>query len=190
MRNTSWFVLKSAVILLWLLAAPACSTPPDPRRTNFEVKTKDLYAKYDPKTGRLKKVDIDQDKNGKLDTFSYWDGTRLDRIEIDRDEDGRIDRWEHYDDKNKLTRIGSSNKDDQVEDTWSYPDAQGLLIRVEADLDRDGVLDKREIFEPSPGAPDGRILAKVELEFDGSGRPGLRIHYGPDGSFLKSEVLR
>jgi hypothetical protein len=190
MRDTSWLVVKRAVIVVCLLAAAACSTPPDPRRTNFEVKTKDLHAKYDPKTGRLKRVDIDQDKNGRIETFSYWDGTRLDRIEIDRDEDGRIDRWEHYNDNNKLTRIGSSARDDQVEDMWSYPDAQGLLHRVEADLDRDGVLDKREIFEARSGVPDGRVLTKVELEFDATGRPGLRIHYRPDGSFLKSEVLR
>jgi len=188
MRDRSF--LRSPAILVWLLAVSACSPPPDPRRTNFEIKTKDLYAKYDSKTGRLKKIDIDADKNGKMDTFSYWDGTRLDRIEIDRDEDGRIDRWEHYDEKNKLTRIGSSNKDDQVEDTWSYPDAQGFLMRVESDLDRDGVLDKRETFEPRPGVPDGRALVMVELDFDPAGRPGLRMHYNPDGSFLKSEVLR
>lgn len=83
-------------MLVWVLAVAGCSAPPDPRRTNFEVRREGVYAKYDPKTGRLAKLDVDTNKNGKIDTFSYRDGTTLHRIEIDQDEDGKIDRWENY----------------------------------------------------------------------------------------------
>lgn len=177
-------------IALIATAAIACNAPPDPRRTNFEIKGKDTTAKYDPKTGKLKRVDTDLNKNGRMETFSYWDGSRLLRIEIDKDEDGKIDRWEHYNDQNKVEKIGSSSKDDEVEDTWTYPDQRGFLARVETDTNRDGVVDKREIFVPRPGAPDGRVLSIVELDIDASGQPARRLYYLPDGSFEKSEVLR
>lgn len=189
LRRTTVLVL--AIELAGIaLALPACEEPPDPRRTNFEVKRDNVHAKYDPKTGRLKKIDADIDKNGKFETFSYWDGTRLDRIEIDKDEDGKIDRWEHYGEDNRMSRVGSSSKDDEVEDTWAYPDDRGFLARVETDTDRDGAIDKREIFVQREGVADSRILSIVELEIDQSGGPGLRMHYNADGSFAKSEVLR
>src|SRR5215213_320258 len=180
-------MIASSVVVA---AFAGCNAPPDPRRTNFEIRGKEGVAKYDPKTGRLKKIDIDQNKNGRIETFSYWDATRLILIEVDKDEDGKIDRWEHYGDQNKLASVGSSSKDDEVEDTWTYPDGSGFLARVETDTNRDGVVDKREIFIPRDGAPDGRVLSIVELELDKSGQPARRLHYRADGSFERSEVLR
>lgn len=168
----------------------ACTPPPDPRRTNFEIRGKEGVAKYDPKTGRLERLDADTNKNGRIETFSYWDATRLFRIEIDQDEDGKIDRWEHYDESRKMTRIGSSSKDDEVEDTWTYPGEGGFLGRVETDADRDGTIDKREIYSPKPGTTDGRVLSIVELEIDKTGAPGRRLYYRADGTFERSEVLR
>ena len=178
------------MVLSLAISITACEAPPDPRRTNFEVKKDTVYAKYDAKTGRLQKIDIDQDKNGRMDTFSYWDGTRLDRIEVDKDEDGKIDRWEHYGENKKMTSVGESSRGDGVEDTWTYPDEQGLLARVETDTDRDGVVDKREIYVPRPGAPLERVLSIVEFDLDKSGQPARRLHYKADGSFEKTEVLR
>jgi hypothetical protein len=167
-----------------------CSEPPDPRRTNFEIRGAEAVAKYDPKTGRLQRIDGDTDKNGRFESFSYWDATRLIRVEIDRDEDGKIDRWEHYDEHKKMIRVGSSSRDDAIEDTWAYPDASGFLARVETDADRDGVIDKREFFAQKPGSATDRVLTSVELEFDKAGNPGRRLHYRTDGSFEKSEILR
>jgi hypothetical protein len=171
------------------LVAAACEAPPDPRRTNFEIKKDNVSAKYDPKTGKLQKIDLDRDKNGKVETFSYWDGTRLDRIEIDSDENGTIDRWEHYE-NGAMVSVGGSSLGDGVEDTWSYRDAEGLLSRVDSDTDRDGVVDKRELFVPRPGTPGGRVLSVVELEIDKSGHPARRLHYKTDGNFERVEVLR
>lgn len=177
-------------VAMGLLLCAGCQAPPDPRRTNFEIRAKEGVAKYDPKSGKLQKFDADLNKNGRMETFSYWDGSRVLRIEIDKDEDGKIDRWEHYNSQNKVERVGSSSRDDEVEDTWTYPDERGFLARVESDTDRDGVVDKREIFVPREGAPDGRVLSIVELDLDKSGNPARRLHYRPDGSFEKSEVLR
>ena len=179
-------LLATFVIILTL---SACQSPPDPRRTNFEIRAKEGYAKYDSKTGKLQRLDADQNKNGRMDTFSYWDGSRVLRIEIDKDEDGRIDRWEHYGTDNKLESVGSSSRDDQVEDTWAYPDSTGFLSRVETDTDRDGQIDRRETFVPRPGISDGRVLSMVETGLNQSGTPSRRLYYRADGSFDRSETV-
>lgn len=181
---------REALFALMLVIGMACSAPPDPRRTNFEIVGKEATAKYDPKSGRLTKLDVDTNKNGRTDSFSYWDGPRLIRIEVDQDEDGRLDRWEHYDEQNKMARVGSSSKDDQIEDTWTYPDARGFLARVDTDTNRDGVVDKRETFVPRADQPDGRVLQSVELDIDQAGNPGRRLYYRPDGSFDRVATLR
>lgn len=178
-----------AAATLSYVCALACTTPPDPRRTNFEVRGEGGVARYDPKTGRLSRIDIDHNKDGNLETFSYWDGARVLRIEIDGDGDRRIDRWEHYDSSNHLTKVGSSRRDDGVEDTWSYPDHDGRLLRVETDTDRDGAIDKRETFVAG-GSADARVLSTVDLEIDRSGAPGRRLHYSTDGTFQRAEALR
>lgn len=180
---------RDYTILLMFVAA-GCSAPPDPRRTNFEVQREGVYAKYDPNTGRMTRLDVDTNNNGKIDAFSYRDGPVLLRIELDQDEDGKIDRWEHYGAGNKMTHIGTSSKGDQVEDTWTYADADGLMARVESDTNRDGVVDKREIYASSSTDPKGRVLQVVELDVDVAGNPGRRLHYRPDGSFERVEVLR
>jgi hypothetical protein len=174
---------------LVLLATAGCKEPPDPRRTNFKIEAPGIVVQYDDKTGRMKKVDMDQDKNGRFDTWSYWDATRLIKIEIDKDEDGRIERWEYFDEQRKLTKIGSSSRDDAIEDTWTYPDDKGFLARVETDTDRDGTIDKRETFVPSAGNA-GRILSMVELGLDKAGRPSQRLYYGPDGTFDRAEIVK
>lgn len=168
----------------------ACKAPPDIRRTNFQIRGKEGVATYDPKTGRLQKLDFDQNKNGRMDSFSYMDGTRTIRIEMDGDEDGKIDRWEHYDENNKIERVGSSSRDDEVQDTFAYPDAGGFLARVDFDTDRDGNVDKREFYVTKPGSPNLRVLQSMEYDFDKAGQPGRRLYYGPEGNFEKSEVLR
>ena len=55
--NRVSLVINTAVFAL--LLASGCSAPPDIRRTNFEIRGKEGVAKYDPKTGRLKKMDYD-----------------------------------------------------------------------------------------------------------------------------------
>jgi hypothetical protein len=139
---------------------------------------------------QIERREADKNRNGRAETFTYWDGFHVVRIEIDQDEDGKIDRWEHYDANSRMTRIGSSSRDDAIEDTWSYPDHSGLSLRVEYDANRDGTIDKREIYVPRPGAPQLRVLSTVELELDATGKPGRRIYYTPDGNFDRSEVLR
>jgi hypothetical protein len=182
--------VAQALIVVVLGATLACNASPDIRRTNFEIRGKEGVAKYDPKTGKLTKLEFDQNKNGRMDSFSFMDGTRTIRIEMDQDEDGKIDKWEYYDQHNKIEKVGSSSRDDEVQDTFAYPDAVGFLTRVEFDTDRDGTIDKRELYVPRPTSPNERVLSVMEYEFDKAGQPGRRLYYRPDGSFDRSEKLR
>lgn len=182
--------LRLLLALCVLAGGAACTERPDPRRTNFEIRGKDGVAKYDPKTGRLQHIDIDHNRDGRIETFSHWDASRVIRIDIDFDGDSRIDRWEHYDANNKLARVGSSRLDDGVEDMWTYPDAGGMLARVETDIDRDGFADKRETFTNGAAVSGQRFIAVVDLDLDINGAPGRRLFYAPDGAFRHAEVIR
>jgi len=174
--------------LLVLCALCGCQSPPDPRGTNFIVDKGNVKAQYDSKSGHLARLEVDTNKNGKIDTWTYMDGTRVDRIEIDRDEDGRIDRWEHYTD-GKLTSVGTSTRGDGVEDEWAYQAPAGYLARIETDTDRDGKIDKWQVYDPPSGPGRPPVLRSVSLDPDPAGHPTLRLLYRPDGSFERTEHL-
>jgi hypothetical protein len=166
-----------------------CDTPPDPRFTNFRVERDNVAAQYDDKTGRLKRLEVDTNKDGTFDTWTYTEGTRVERIEIDRDFNGVVDRWEYYAD-NTLARVGSSSRGDGIVDQWAYSNADGVLQRVEADTDRDGQVDKWETFAP-PTSPGGApVLTMVELDTEKRGTPTERLRYRPDGSFDRAEKVQ
>ena len=168
--------------LLLLCALWACQSPPDPDQAKY------AKAQYDPKSGRLKRLEVDTNKNGKIDTWSYMDAARIERIEIDRDEDGKIDRWEHYT-EGKLTSVGSSTRGDGVEDEWAYEAPAGYLARIETDTDRDGKIDKWQVYDPPPAPGRPPVLRSVSLDPDHAGHPTLRLLYKPDGSFDRTEHL-
>jgi len=138
---------------------------------------------YDPKTGRLKELVSDRNKDGKPDMWAYMDGPRIERIEIDRNGDGRIDRWEHYgpplagaaaDAAPPLVRAEEANgSDDRVTRREFY--VRGVVERVEEDGDADGRPDKWEQY--SAGA-----LARVDLDLQGKGFADRRLIYGPGGA--------
>jgi len=174
--------------LALLLAASACQSRTDPRQTNFIVDRPGVKAQYDSKSGHLKRLEVDTNKNGRIDTWSYMDGARFDLIEIDRDENGKIDRWEHYA-EGKLASVGTSTRGDGVEDEWAYPGAGGYVERIETDTDRNGKIDKWQAYD-KPLIPGGApVLRSVSTEPDASGRPTLRLYYRADGSFERTEHL-
>ncbi|SRR6266540_1980749 len=166
----------------------ACNSTPDPRQTGFRVDRGNVKAEYSPKTGRLTRLEVDTNKNGKIDSWTYMDGTRIDRIELDKDENGTIDRWEHYVD-NKLARVGTSTRGDGVEDEWAFQGAGGFLERVETDTDRDGHVDKWENYEAPLKSGGPPVLRSVSMDPDSSGRPTRRLLYRADGSFDRSETI-
>jgi hypothetical protein len=137
--------------------------------------------------GQPTRTAVDQTKNGTADTWGYWSGGRLTRAELDLDENGTIERWEHYGADNGLEKVGTSSKGDGVEDSWSYPDSMGLILKEEFDTDRDGRVDKRHLYSSPPASPSTRVISVVEIGIDASGTPERRLHYRFDGSFDRVE---
>src|SRR3954452_6141439 len=100
--------------------------------------TSSIQPVYDKLTGKLQLLKYDSDGDGKIETWSYMDGSRVLRIEIDKDEDGKIDRWEYYDADQKLAKIGTSRANDGTPDTWSYVAPDGSIMRVEITTGKTG----------------------------------------------------
>src|SRR5215471_20354863 len=105
-----------------------------------------MTPEYDPTTGKLTLLKYDSDGDGKIDMWSYMDGSRVVRIEIDQNEDGLIDRWEYYDADRKLEKVGFSRLNDGKEDAWSFADANGTITRIEVSTRRDGKVSRIEHY--------------------------------------------
>ena len=85
---------------------------------------------YDKLTGKLQLLKYDSNADGRVDTWSYMDGTRVLRIEIDTDEDGKLDRWEYYDANQKIEKTGVSRVNDGKEDAWEYAGPDGAIRTI------------------------------------------------------------
>ena len=189
--------LREAIAAGCIAVMAACATAPQQRRA---------VPSYDDFTGRLIQLSADQNGDGRIDQWTYLDGTRPVRGEADTDDDGRIDRWEYFDAAAALTLVGTSSRGDGVEDTWTYPapSADGetqvvtsrrrdrvfdhrefyrgeALVRTEDDTNSDGRIDKWERYE-------GSVLR--EAAFDTTfqhGRADRRVRYDDQGRFAYVE---
>lgn len=154
---------------------------------------------YDAKTGRLTELTYDANGNGRVDTWTYMDGTRLLRAEIDADEDGRIDRWEYYRPDRKLEKVGFSRMKDGKVDAWAFQGPDGTLARIDVSTRRDGAISRVEFYEKGAVARveedtdgDGKAdkwetylegtLASLALDTERRGFPDRRLLYRPDGT--------
>ena len=181
----------------WALLTAACGAAPDARRA---------VPSYDEFTGRLHRLSADQNGDGRIDQWTYLDGTRPIRGEADADGDGRIERWEYFDARSTLVLVGTSSRNDGVEDTWAWaaPAADGALhvarsrqrdrrldrheyfrggalARVEEDTNHDGSIDKWERY-------DGAVLREVGFDTTFKNRrPDRRVLYDAQGRFVKVE---
>lgn len=180
---------KLVLVITCSLVWAACNSSPS---------RKSIEPVYDQKTGKLQLLKYDSNGNGKVDTWSYMDGTRVLRIEIDKDEDGKIDRWEYYTADQKLERIGFSRANDGKEDAWSYVGPDGSIVRIDISTKRDGKITRREYYEKNAlvraedSHEDGKIdkwetyeagrLASVAFDTIHRGTPDRRLVYGADGS--------
>jgi hypothetical protein len=184
--------------LAWSVVALSCCAESDARRT---------VPSYDVFTSRLVQIAADQNADGRLDQWTYLDGSRVFRGEADSDGDGRIDRWEYFGPGAELVKVGSASRNDGIEDMWTYPAAAaGGDVHVARSLQRDGRADRHEYFrgdvlmrvEEDTNA-DGRIdkwdryEAGVlrEVSFDTgftSGRADRRVTYDDKGQFAGVEV--
>src|SRR5438128_152300 len=94
-------------------------------------------AEYDEQTGRLRKLEVDSNKNGKSDTVSYMEGARIVRVELDLDENGKTERWDFYQSDGALEKVGFSRLNDGVMDAQAFYQPVGVLARMEVSTKRD-----------------------------------------------------
>jgi hypothetical protein len=183
-----------ALVSSGLAVAGSCA------RGNADAK-KRITPEYDKQTGKLRLLKYDSKGTGKIDTWSYMDGTRVVRIEIDQDGDGKIDRWEYYDANQKLEKVGFSRAKDGKEDAWSYAGPDGSVVRIDVSTRRDGRVTRVEHYdhdklvsaeEDTDG--DGRMdrwetyegdrLASVAFDTSHRGTPDRRLVYGANSGVI------
>ena len=179
-----------------IAAAVACAEEP-----------KRVTPSYDAFTGHLIQLSADQDGDGRVDQWTYLEGTRPLRGEKDADNDGRIDRWEYFGSQGELVMVGSSSRNDGVEDTWTLVapvNGEGrvdeatardrridrhefyvnnALVRAELDTNGDGKIDRWDRYESA-------VLreAQFDTSFTGAG-PDRRLVYDPQGRFIAAEAM-
>ena len=163
---------RLGISVTMLLAAAACSKPPpDPAAGG-------LKPTYDKTTGKLAQLASDRNRNGVLDTWTDMDGARPLRSRIDQDEDGKIDRWEYYGEQGQLLKVGFSRTNDSTPDSWSFPDPDGTIARVEISSKADEkAIDRWEFYT-------GNRLVRVEQDSNGDGRADMWEIY--EGAALKT----
>ncbi|MFA5909869.1 MAG: hypothetical protein WC815_13905 [Vicinamibacterales bacterium] len=161
---------------------------------------------YDNYTRQLVQLTADQNGDGRIDQWAFFDGNRPLRGEADADADGRIDRWEYFDERSALTRVGTSSMNDGIEDTWTWVSAVAGESRVDHSRRRDRQIDRREYFRDgvmvraeedtnADGRPDrwdryeGTVLRLAEFDTTfSSGRANRRLVYDASGRFLRVEA--
>jgi len=103
-------------------------------------------ASYDPVSAKLIQLSADQNGDGVLDQWTYLDGNFPLRGEADSDGDRRIDRWEYFDQSAQLMQVGSSSRNDGIEDTLTFVAPVDGLRRVDISRGRDRCFDRRELY--------------------------------------------
>ena len=164
------------------------------------------YRAYYDTQGRLKRVEVDSNEDGKVDNIAYHDGSeRPILLEVDTNFDGVIDRWEHYDEQGQLVKVGSASGGGPPE-RWAYLGPDGLPVRMEYDADANGKVERIEIFEEgrivaveTDTDRDGQIdrwqdwrsgiLGFEEFDTDGDGRRDRRLRYGAAGQIESVEPI-
>jgi hypothetical protein len=195
-RLRSWLLLFLAPMAL---TGVSCSRDLD--RQRLERTTR---ATYDQASGRLRELTYDANKNGKIDTVTFLDGTRLIRTEIDNNEDGRVDRWEYFGANGRLEKHGMSRADNGIADAWAYTGSDGVTERIEISLKHNDHIDRWEHYQggviaraeedaTGDGRPDkwelyqNGTLVSVSLDNNADGKPDRRLTYNHDGQLARIE---
>jgi hypothetical protein len=182
------FLRLAPCALVCVAATAGCSKPPEIPRGNDQIKPT-----YNERTGRLEKITYDRNRDGKVDAWTFMNGTRVVRAELDDNNDGTVDRWEFYDTTDNpggapsgtpaagvLTRVEDSTRRDGKVSRWEYFE-KGHRTRAEEDTDADGRVDKWETWADS-------ALLTVLLDTDADGAPDRRLVYPADGSGPRFEI--
>jgi hypothetical protein len=159
-------------LLLALAASAACS---DPQAARVKSTTQ---ASYDLTTGKLAEITYDQNKNGRIDTWTKMNGSVPVSSQLDTNEDGKIDRWETYGPDGKLVKVdwerapvpGPANPVVAFTGTpnaTAYIGADGAVEWIEY-YETSGVTGQRDITRREFYTA-AKVLTRAEEDTDGDG---------------------
>lgn len=175
---------------LCALALSACSRP-DSEAARLKATTQ---ASYDLTTGKLAEITYDQNKNGKIDTWTKMNGALPVSSRLDTNEDGKLDRWETYGPDGKLTQVDFERAPapDPANPTRLYTGKPNATAFMAAD----GSIERVEYWELSAaGQRDvqvrefynaAKILTRSEEDTDGDGMLDLFQTFA-DGALRTTE---
>jgi hypothetical protein len=150
----------------------------------YRVVAKGAYKAFYDSGGRVDRLEYDSNGDGKTDQIAYYDGADSPRrLESDTNFDGRVDRWEAYDENGRLVSVGTSQKQGDRPDVWTFRGAGGETQRVEIDSNGDGRPDRWQRWE-------GPRLVTEDVDSDSDGKPDHRLKYGPHGKVTGIEPLK
>jgi hypothetical protein len=156
------------------IVAPACSKP-DADAARVKATTQ---ASYDLKTGKLKEITYDQNKNGRIDTWTKMNGSLAVSSRLDTNEDGKLDRWETYGADGKLMRVdwerapvpGPANPNPNYTgqpNATAEVNAAGVIEKIEyyetSDVNGQRDITRREFYSAD------KQLTRAEEDTDGDG---------------------
>lgn len=135
-------------------------------------------ASYDLTTGKLAEITYDQNKNGRIDTWTKMNGSVPVSSELDTNEDGKIDRWETYGPDGQLVRVdwerapvpGPANPVVTFTgkpNATAYIGAGGAVERIEY-YETSGVTGQRDVTRREFYTA-AKALARAEEDTDGDG---------------------
>ncbi len=185
------------VLVVGLLTFAATGCAKDPNQLKVD-------ATYDKTTGKLTCLTADLNKDGKIDTWTYMDGSTPLRSEQDMDADGKIERWEFSGPDGVAVKVALSRRNTGKPDIWTSLDATGQPTRIESasvdspDKDKDARIDRTEFYTTGrltrveeDTDEDGRVdkweqhdgptVTSVEFDYNKDGKPDERISFGPGG---------
>lgn len=158
-------VLPAALCLTFLPAAACSNSGGEAARLKATTQ-----ASYDLQTGKLTEITYDQNKNGRIDTWTKMNGSLPLSSRLDTNEDGKLDRWETYGPDGKLTQVDFERGSPEF---TGKPNATAFMAP-------DGTTERIEYFELSAGGQRDVMLR----EFYNSAKQLLRTEEDSDGDGL------
>jgi len=141
----------------------------------------------DKSTGKLIRMEMDRDYDGKMDTWQTYTGDSLDERTLDTNGDGRVDTWERYRGGRMVERVidrdGNGRKD------AFYTFADGSLVEERHDRNDDGEFDlivtyqdRHKTLTKEDRSGDGKIDTWTTYEVVGGVEVPSVIKRDSDGS--------
>jgi antitoxin component YwqK of YwqJK toxin-antitoxin module len=143
--------------------------------SNGDGKT-DRIAHLDP-SGNLCQLDIDGNRDGKMDTFQHYQQGNLIRLEKDRNGNGRVDEKNFFQNgkRSRFEKIDARGRTSQVIEF----DSQDRPVRSEKDTTGNGRRDTVYRYESG-------ILVQANQDANGDGKTDQTIQYDSQGRPVSS----